>query len=194
MTHSSPKEIFDSFNVNVFGIVNVTNAVLPYMREQRAGFVAQFGSIGSWRGVPAGGIYSATKWAISGLTESLRAEVEPFGISVCCIEPGFFRTGFLNPGARMQTDARVKDYDDTIVGERRKVFKERDNKQLGDIEKACRVIFDVFTKKTGKDVPVRLVLGSDAYEIIMGKCDSTKQLLEEWKETIYSTDHDTKLY
>ena len=191
---SSAKETYDSFNVNVFGILNVTRAVLPYMRKQRSGVIAQFGSIGSWHGTAGGGIYCGTKWAMSGLTESLRAEVGPLGIQVCCVEPGYFRTGFLNPGARMQTETRLQDYDDTAVGQVRALFEERNNKQLGDIEKGCKVLFEVLTKKSGKDVPMRLVLGSDGYDSIKGKCDETKELLEDWKEVICSTDHEEKFY
>ena len=165
--------------MNVFGTLNVTRAVLPYMRQQKSGVIAQFGSLGSWRGYAASGIYASTKWAISGATESLYFEVAPLGISVCCIEPGYFRTGFLNPGARIQTEARIKEYDDTAVGDVRKLFNERNDKQLGDIEKGSKVIFEVLTKKNGKEVPMRLVLGSDAYATIVGKCDETKDLLSE---------------
>ena len=189
-----PEETFDCFNVNVFGILNVTRAVLPYMRQQKSGVIALFGSLGSWRGVAAGGIYASTKWAISGLVESLRLEVAPFGIDVCCVEPGYFRTGFLNPGARVLTERRIKDYDKTTVGEIRALFNERNNKQLGDIEKGGAVIFDVMTRKAGKDVPVRLVLGSDAHDAIEGKCNETKDLLEEWKSVTVSTDHEVRYY
>ena len=131
---------------------------------------------------------------MSGLPESLRAEVAPLGIDVCCIEPGYFRTGFLNPGARMQTATRLKDYEDTVVGQVRALFEERNNKQLGDVEKGTKVIFEVLTKKNGRDIPMRLALGSDAYGSIKGKCDETKELLEEWKGVICSTDHDEKFY
>lgn len=58
MLFDSPKETFDAFNVNVLGILNVTRAVLPYMRAQKSGVIAHFGSIGSWSGAPAGGIVS----------------------------------------------------------------------------------------------------------------------------------------
>lgn len=189
-----PKETFDAFNVNVFGILNVTRAVLPYMRAQKSGVIAHFGSVGSWGGAPAGGIYCSTKWAISGVTEALYAELAPFGINVVIIEPGYFRTGFLNPGARLLTDARMDEYEATAVGQVRRMFEERNNKQAGDVEKGCKVIFEVLTKKGGKEIPMRLALGSDAYETIGKKCDNTKALLEEWKEVIMSTDHEVKYY
>lgn len=191
---SSAEEVEQSYKVNVFGVLNLTTAVLPYMRAQRSGVIAHFGSLGSWRGVPAGGIYCSTKWAISGLTESLRLEVAPFGIKVCCVEPGYFRTGFLNPGARTFAKKSIKDYDETLVGQVKKMFNERDNKQLGDTAKGCKVMFDVFTQKDGKEIPERLPLGSDVFEGIGGKLTDTRKLLDEWKDVIVSTDHDEQFY
>lgn len=185
---SSPKETLDSFNTNVFGVLNLTRAVLPYMRTQRSGTIAQFGSVGSWRGFAGGGLYVATKWAISGLTESLRLEVAPFGIDVVCIEPGYFRTGFLNLGARFFTEERIQDYDETTVGEVRRMLTSADNSQPGNPEKGCRVCVDVLTRDGGREVPVRLVLGSDATEAIRGKCEETLTLLGEWEGVSRSTD------
>ena len=101
------------------------------MRQQRDGTIALFGSVGSWRGGPAAGLYCATKWAISGLAESLRAEVVPFNIGVSVIEPGYFRTGFLNAGARVQTEKRIGDYDMSAVGEVRAFLNKADNQQPG---------------------------------------------------------------
>lgn len=164
------------------------------MRQQKSGVIAHFGSIGSWSGTPAGGIYNATKWAISGATEALHAEVKEFGIDVVIVEPGYFRTGFLNAGARMQSEVRIKEYDETAVGQVRALFDERNDKQLGDIEKGCRVLFDVMTKADGRAVPMRLALGSDAYTFITDKCDRTKELLDEWKDVTVATDHEVKYY
>lgn len=189
LEEASPEETLQSFNVNVFGVLNLTRAVLPYMRAQQSGTIAHFGSIGSWRGVPGASIYGGVKWAIAGLTESLRAEVEPFGIDVISIEPGYFRTGFLNPGARQFTENRIQDYDDTLVGQVRKALEEKDNTQLGNIELGCKVIADVLEKRDGRAIPPRLALGSDAYSVIRAKCEETIQLLDDWKEVTVSTDH-----
>lgn len=101
------------------------------MRTQRSGTIALFGSLGSWHGGPAAGLYCATKWAVSGLAESLRAEMASFNVAVCAIEPGYFRTGFLNPGARVQTQTRIKDYDDSAVGQVRAALEQTDNNQPG---------------------------------------------------------------
>ncbi|KAF2172522.1 hypothetical protein M409DRAFT_35599 [Zasmidium cellare ATCC 36951] len=182
------QETYDQFNVNVFGVINLTRAVLPHLRAQKSGTIAHFGSLGSWRGSPAAGIYCATKWAITGFTESLREEVSPFNIHVISIEPGYFRSGFLNPGARFSTQKRIEDYDDTAVGDVRRALEKTDNNQPGDVEKGCKVIVDVLAG-AGKKVPVRLVLGSDAQAVIRGKCEETLRLLDEQKELSFSTDY-----
>lgn len=183
----SHQETYDQFNVNVFGVVNLTRAVLPHMRHQKSGTIAHFGSLGSWRGGPAAGIYCATKWAITGFTESLREEVAPFNIEVVSIEPGYFRSGFLNPGARFSTKERIKDYDDTAVGAVRAALEKTDNNQPGNVELGCKVCVDVLT--SGKPVPIRLVLGSDAQAVIRKKCEETLALLDEQKEMSCSTDY-----
>ena len=177
------------FNTNVLGILNATRAVLPYMRQQRSGNIALFGSVGSWHGGPAAGMYCATKWAVSGLAESLRLEVAPFGIGVCVVEPGYFRTGFLNAGARVFTERRIKDYDESAVGQVRAFLDKADNNQPGNLELGVKVIVDVFSLTTVKEVPLRLVLGSDARASIAEKCNSTLEYLEKDKEVIDGTDY-----
>ena len=133
-----------SWRFPLLGILNATRAVLPYMRQQRSGNIALFGSVGSWHGGAAAGMYCATKWAVSGLAESLRLEVEPFGIGVCVVEPGYFRTGFLNAGARVFTEQRIKDYDESAVGQVRAFLDKADNNQPGNLELGVKVIVDVF--------------------------------------------------
>lgn len=156
------------------------------MRQQRSGSIALFGSVGSWHGGPAAGMYCATKWAVSGLSESLRAELAPFNISVCCVEPGYFRTGFLNAGARVQTARRMGEYEASAVGEARKLLEVYNDKQPGDLVKGVRVIVDCFERG---DVPIRLVLGSDARKAIEGKCESTLEYLRENRGVIDGTDY-----
>jgi NAD(P)-dependent dehydrogenase (short-subunit alcohol dehydrogenase family) len=189
---ATPEETFAQFNTNVFGTLNVTRAALPYMRERRSGVIALFGSVGSWRSGPAVTLYAATKWACSGLAEGLKKELEPFGITVTVVEPGYFRTGFLNPGARVLTKQRLEAYDETSVGQVRNALNKTDNNQPGDVEKGCKAIVDVLLGTglaKGKEIPVRIVLGSDCQKIIRDKLDSTISLLDEWKELSYSTDY-----
>jgi NADP-dependent 3-hydroxy acid dehydrogenase YdfG len=189
---ASPEETFAHFNTNVFGALNVTRAVLPYMRARRSGVIALFGSLGSWRSGAGFALYCGTKWACSGIAEGLRPEVEPFGITALVIEPGYFRTGFLNPGARVSTQTRIKDYDDSAVGQARGVLDQTDNKQRGNVEAGAKVVVDTLTRSgvaEGREIPLRLVLGSDAEGVIREKCESTVGLLDEWKDVVRSTDY-----
>jgi len=189
---TSPEETFAQFNTNVFGTLNVTRAVLPYLRAQRSGVVANFGSLGSWRGGPAFALYAATKWSVSAISESLRPELEPFGITTTVIEPGYFRSGFLNAGARVKSERTIKDYDETVTGDIRRMLDQADNNQPGDVAKGAEVIVDVLTGTgvaEGKEIPLRLVLGSDCQTAIRGKLADTEKLLDEWKEISDSTDY-----
>ena len=161
------------------------------MRSQRSGRIALFGSSGSWGGGAGAGIYCATKWAVSGLAESLRCDVADFGIGVCVVEPGYFRTGFLNAGARVRTQRRIDDYEGSSVGVTRAMLDQYDEAQPGDFGKGARLIVDVFSSGEGKEgVPLRLVLGSDARAVIEGKCRSTLEYLEREKEGIDGTDYE----
>jgi NAD(P)-dependent dehydrogenase (short-subunit alcohol dehydrogenase family) len=91
---TSPGEAREQFEVNVFGVLRVCRAVLPIMRQQGSGYVINIGSIGGVIAIPYQGLYSASKFALEGLTECLRMEVKSFGIRVVLIEPGDHRTGF----------------------------------------------------------------------------------------------------
>ena len=91
---TSIAEAKEQFEVNFFGVLRVCRAVLPVMRSQGHGMIINIGSIGGLIAIPYQGLYSATKFALEGLTESLRLEVRDFGIRVVLIEPGDHRTGF----------------------------------------------------------------------------------------------------
>lgn len=180
----------------MFGVANVTRNVLHLMRPRREGVIANFGSLGSWRGGPSWGYYAATKWAMTGLTESLYEEVQSLGISAVIIEPGYFRTGFLNQGGGNRLAAAnplTEEYKGTAVQQVKDALNVVDNNQPGDVEKGARVIVDVLTKtgvSNGRDIPMRLVLGRDAMEVIQDKIARTQATIKEWEDVIVSTDHD----
>ncbi|KAK8104286.1 short chain dehydrogenase [Apiospora kogelbergensis] len=202
---ASQQEVFDSFNVNVMGIMNMTKNEIAWIRKrgQQTGrgaagrsVIANFGSLGSWRGGPAFAYYAAAKWAVSGFTESVAAEVKELGIDACVIEPGYFRTGFLNPGGGHRITMKNpldKEYEGTQVEYLRGMLEQVNDQQPGDVVKGCRVIVDVLTRSgdaQGKEVPVRLPLGQDCVDVIEGKMASTQSLIEDWRAIITSTDHE----
>ncbi|POR37670.1 Putative oxidoreductase YusZ [Tolypocladium paradoxum] len=197
----TPQEVYDCFNTNVFGAMNTIRAFLPWLRSQLVASngvratVVTFGSLGSWRGGASFAVYAMTKSCASSLAESLRDELAPFNINCTAIEPGYFRTSFLNPGAMVRGQKRIDAYEDehTPSGQTRQALKATDGNQLGDVKKGCDVVVDVLTGTgvgEGHDgLPVRLVLGSDCEKVIRDKCASTTQLLDEWHEVLRSTDH-----
>ena len=84
------------YDTNVFGLLNITRAVLPTMRANRSGHVINISSIGGYRGAAGFGVYSSTKFAVEGITEALHDELKPLGIHATVVEPGYFRTDFLD--------------------------------------------------------------------------------------------------
>lgn len=174
-------------------MLNVSKAFLPYIRATTGHrTISNFGSVGSWRGGAGFGLYAGTKWACSGISEAMRAELAPLGIAVTVIEPGYFRTGFLNAGAQIKSEKRIKDYDETTVGQIRATLDVVNNNQPGDVVKGSRVIVDILTKTgsaEGRDVPVRVALGSDCSKGIREKIAETVKLLDEWDSITTNTDH-----
>lgn len=173
-------------------MLNTTRAIVPYMRSQRSGVVANLSSVGAWRGYAGVGLYCASKWAVSGLSETLYYELADFNIKVCTIEPGYFRSKFLNPGNSLRKANVIDDYEGSSVRKGEKLMEEYDNKQPGDIKKGVKVIVDVLSGDSGREIPMRLVIGTDAYGMIKAKCEETIKVLEEWKDLTTSTDLDEK--
>ena len=139
------------------------------------------------------GLYTTSKWAVSGISETLTNELADFNIKVCAIEPGYFRSNFLNPGNRLVAQAHISDYNGTAARKTAEGLEAYNNNQPGDIIKGAKVIVDVLTSSgvaAGREVPLRLALGSDSYGIITGKCRETISLLDEWKDITTKTDHE----
>jgi NADP-dependent 3-hydroxy acid dehydrogenase YdfG len=194
---TSPEEDLKNLSTNVLGTLNVCKAFLPHMRATASSHhtvIANFGSIASWYSGAGYSLYSATKWAVSGLSEGMRDELAPLGIAVTVIEPGYFRTSFLNPGKTVRSEKVLDVYTETKVGESKKALEMADGKQPGDVEKGCKVIVDILCKEgvgEGKEVPIRIMLGSDAPAAIGGKCKETLELLEQWGDvTTKGVDHE----
>ena len=107
---ASAAETTKLFGTNVFGLLGVTRAVLPHMRRQRSGHVINISSVGGYAGFPGWGVYGATKFAVEGISEALAGEVAPLGIKVTVVEPGFFRTDFLDESSLARTAQHIEDY------------------------------------------------------------------------------------
>jgi NAD(P)-dependent dehydrogenase (short-subunit alcohol dehydrogenase family) len=183
---SSDQEVRAVFDANVFGLLNVTRAVLPHLRKQGSGHVINISSIGGYASHEGWGVYCATKFAVEALTEALASELTPLGIYATVVEPGFFRTDFLNSTSLSNTKARIDQYADT-VGKMRDFAASADHKQPGDPKKLSKAILKL--ADTAKP-PVRLPLGSDTVARIRQKNKEVERELNEWIEVALSTDHD----
>ena len=122
------------FHTNVFGLMHVTRAALPHMRSQRRGHIFNLASIGGFMGFASSSIYCAAKFAVEGFSESLALEVARFGIHVTVVEPGFFRTDFLDTSSVRYGDTRIADYDDP-QGAPRVDYSAYNHRQPGDTAK-----------------------------------------------------------
>jgi short-subunit dehydrogenase len=128
---ASAAEVEAIYRTNVFGLLHVTRAVLPAMRSQQSGRILNLSSLGGYQAYPGWGIYGSTKFAVEGISEALHAEVAPLGIKVTVIEPGFFRTDFLDEKSLIRTAASIDDYHKS-VGATRSAADEYNHQQPGD--------------------------------------------------------------
>ena len=171
---------------NLFGTIIVTKAALPYFRERKAGHFIQFSSMGGRIGPPGRGAYSAAKWGVEGFSEVLSRGVAPLGIKVTIVEPGGFRTDFAGISTRL-SEGRPE-YDST-VGKTARFQRYYNGKQPGDPKKAAQAIIQLTREQ---NPPLRLLLGSDAYN---GAEKNDLARLEEarrWKELSVSTDFESE--
>ncbi|KAN0083698.1 hypothetical protein V8E54_002786 [Elaphomyces granulatus] len=197
---TTPEETYRQFNTNVFGALNIIRAFLPLLRTQplpesgpRA-TIATFSSLGAWMGGPGCGLYVMSKASASMIAESLHPELSPFNIKVTAVEPGYFRTGFLKSDARVIAANHIDVYEDenTPSGQMKKILTAQNGQQLGDVKKGAKVLVDILTGTgvaEGKELPVRLILGSDCEAVIREKCNSTLGSLDEWGPIARLTDH-----
>lgn len=185
---ASAAEVEAVYRTNVFGLLTVTRAVLPHMREARSGRILNISSIGGYRGGAGFGIYSSTKFAVEGLSEAMHAELTPIGIHVTVVEPGYFRTDFLDASSLSVSKTRIADYDAT-AGKVRTVAAGLSHNQPGDPEKLADVLAAFVD---APNPPVRLPLGSDTVAAIEKKHESDRAILAEWRPVSVSTDFVTE--
>lgn len=178
----SEEEMLRVFNTNVFGLINLTKKVLPYMREKRSGVIMNLSSIAGLVSTPGFGIYNATKFAVEGMSEALYGEVKSFGINVILIEPGPFRTDFANRSLAVMPE--MKEYDEAMIATRNYI-KNVDGKQPGDPVKGAKLMIKLAEIS---DPPLRIPLGKMALNRWKGKSEQFEADLKKWHDEIVGCD------
>ena len=158
ITDSEARSLFD---VNVFGLINTTRAVLPSMRAAGGGKLVHIGSRSGFEGEPGVSMYSASKFAVAGIGEALAAELEPFGIQSMVVEPGVFRTDFLDASSLQVPENRIPDYDETPAHVTLDWAGQANHTQPGDPVKGAAFIYQVVSSDR---LPLRLPVGQDALD------------------------------
>ncbi|CAG6398337.1 SDR family NAD(P)-dependent oxidoreductase [Streptomyces cocklensis] len=178
---------FDDFrtqvDTNLFGVVRLTRAALPVMREQRSGHIVQVSSVGGRLAIPGLSAYQSAKWAVGGFSSVLAAEVGPLGIKVTVLEPGGMRTDWA--GSSMRIDPVRPEYAETVG-----VMAARHNPELtaaSDPAKVARLLLDVVALD---EPPLRLLVGPDAYAYATAAGRALLAEDERWGELSRSTTAD----
>ncbi|OKP97718.1 short-chain dehydrogenase/reductase [Paenibacillus sp. P46E] len=181
---SIEEETRNMFEINFWGLMHMTNAVLPYMRNRRSGHIINFSSIGGLASFPTLGYYHATKYALEGISESLAQEVASLNIHVTLIEPGAFRTDW---GGRssVKTETQISDYSESSVGQMLNYLQQGGGQEPGDPAKAAEAVIMI---TQADNPPLRLLLGEGAYLGATTKFTNLLASIEEWKETTLNAD------
>jgi NAD(P)-dependent dehydrogenase (short-subunit alcohol dehydrogenase family) len=173
------------FDVNVFGLLAVTRAVLPHMRAARSGLVINLSSVGGFVAWPGWGVYAATKFAVEALSEAMAHELAPLGIKSVAIEPGPFRTNFLDGSSLSAVQTRIDDYSAT-GGAARAWAADTNYGQDGDPVKAAKIIVDL---AAADELPERIQLGAAAVDDVAAKLARTASDQEQWRSISLSADY-----
>ncbi|KAI0729024.1 hypothetical protein C8Q72DRAFT_884693 [Fomitopsis betulina] len=186
------KVALEQFQVNFFGLINVTNAVLPYMRQQRSGTVVFMGSRLVWQAHgPTEAYYMASKAAVHAVAESYRAELAEFGIRVLLVAPGGFRTN-INKEITYAVDRHIPSYEplkNTVMQKLGGWFANA----KGDPAKGMELVVDVVRgegKAAGREFPTTLLLGNAAYVHAQLHCERLSKTMSEWSDVARDLDFD----
>jgi NAD(P)-dependent dehydrogenase (short-subunit alcohol dehydrogenase family) len=172
---SDDSEVRRMFEINFWGLANMTRAALPGMRQRRSGHIVNISSMGGVRGAPAVGYYNATKFALEGFSEALAQETAPLGVKVLIVEPSGFRTDWAGRSAK-ETPNPIADYDST-AGARARMIRGYSGKQPGDPVRAAAAIIKAVE---APDAPLRLMLGKAALAAGRGKIEALAKDFESW--------------
>ena len=182
-------EVRKQYDTNVFGLLNVTRAVLPHLRQQRSGRIINISSLFGYDAVPGWGLYGSTKSAVEGISKGLAVELAPLGIHVTAVAPGLFTTGFLSAESYVAAKTIIDDYQET-VGPRRSGVNALNGNQPGDPKKLAQVI--LLLANTERP-PLHLPVGKDAVAMYQNNAAKMAQEIEAWLPVCTSTDHDHRV-
>jgi len=172
------------FETNMFGLIAMTKAVLPAMRERGSGHIINVASVGGFIGNPGSGFYAATKFGVVGFSESLSKEVGPLGVKVTVIEPGPFRTDWA--GRSLQTSAHpIAAYEETVHA-RLKQLDAVNGRQVGDPKRAAEAIITVVDSA---EPPLNLVLGAPGLKLAREKLKALAAEFDKWEALTLSADY-----
>ena len=174
----SPDQMRAQLETNLLGPMNVTRAVLPVMRKQRSGKVVSISSTAGIVGQEFCSAYAASKFGVEGWMESLRFEVEPFGIHTTIVEPGFFRTELLTKESTAYADLSIDDYAERTA-ETRPAWEGMSGKQTNDPAKLAAALIAVVGEE---QPPLRFVAGADAVETVERKAEELLAEVDAYRE------------
>ncbi len=180
---SEEAEVRKMFEINVYGLANVTNTVLPIMRKQRSGHILNVASIGGLMSFPGVGFYNATKYAVDGLSEALSKEVAHLGIKVTIICPSGFRTDWAGRSAK-NASIEIEDYAPS-AHQNKQTIRGYSGNQPGDPERAAKAIIKAVESE---NPPLRLLLGAAALKNARLKLEQLKTDFDAWAETSVGAD------
>jgi NAD(P)-dependent dehydrogenase (short-subunit alcohol dehydrogenase family) len=173
-----------NYEVNVFGLLNVIRNAMPILRANQSGHIFNISSVGGYYGeFPGWGIYCSTKFAVAGLTESLAAEIKPFGVHATIVYPGYFRTDFLKDSSLLVPENPIAEYKEVRQSESAHKDDINEN-QPGDPVKLAEALIKV---SQDQNPPLHLFLGEDAFNMANQKIASVQKELEGWKSVSVST-------
>jgi NAD(P)-dependent dehydrogenase (short-subunit alcohol dehydrogenase family) len=171
---------------NVFGLLNVIRAVLPYLRAQRSGHIINVSSLFGFDAIPGWALYGSTKFAVEGISKGLAVELAPLNIKVTVVEPGLFSTDFLSTESYTASKNIIADYD-TTVGPMRAMADQLHGNQPGDPKKLAKVVVDLAHTE---NPPLHLPIGKDAVGTYKNNAEKTGKEIDQWIEVSTSTDHE----
>lgn len=181
----SDAETRNSFDVNVFGTINVIRKASPYLRAQRGGHIINIASIAGIAGATGWAVYSAAKSAVIALSEVLAEDLREFGVKVTVVAPGAFRTSFLTADSLTLAKNPIAEYEEVRATHSK--YLKMDGQQVGDPEKAAAAMISLASMP---NPPVHLLLGNDAFQRANNKLASLQKEFNDWKAITISTDFD----